>query len=93
MCKVDNCAADMQKCIDHYNDLGDIEDKLTDPKAIVEDKDGNKKGSCTKAIQNSVEGALCCTPGMQQIATLITLTLTNPNRYVRDHQVRGGQGR
>ena len=72
VCKVDKCVFGMTKCLSsHYVEFAAIEEKLTDPKAMEKDADGEVSGSCAKAIMNSVEGALCCTAGMEQMSTCL----------------------
>ena len=71
VCKVDKCLFGPSKCLGLHNDFAAIEEKLTDPKAMEKDEDGEVSGSCAKAILNNVEGALCCTAGMKQLSTCV----------------------
>ena len=72
VCKVDKCVFGPSKCLSLHNDFAAVEEKLTDPKAMEVDEDGELYGSCPKAILNSVEGTLCCTAGMEQMSTCVS---------------------
>jgi len=71
VCKVDKCVFGMSKCLGLHNDFAANEEKLTDPKAMDVDENGERHGNCAKAILNGVEGALCCTAGMKQITMCV----------------------
>ena len=71
VCKVDTCVSAMAFCLALHNDFEDAEEKLTDPRAMDTDEDGNRYGSCSTAILNRVEGELCCTAGMKQLAACV----------------------
>jgi hypothetical protein len=73
VCKMDKCEFGMYKCSLQHNDFGDINDKLTDPKAMERDTEtGESYPSCIEAIKNHVDqGKACCTVGMKAMGTCI----------------------
>ena len=72
VCKVDACVSGVSKCLSMHNDFDAVSERLTDPRAMDTDEDGNLFGSCATAIANGVEGALCCTAGMKQMTTCVS---------------------
>ena len=69
--KSDNCVSGILKCMaTHGGKIEAIEKRLTSPKAMERDDDGAMIGSCPKAIQNRIEGALCCT-GMEPMVACV----------------------
>ena len=71
VCKADKCVSGAALCLALHNDFGDAEKKLTHPKAMQMNDDGNPAGDCAVAIMNRVEGKLCCTAGMRQMAACV----------------------
>ena len=82
VCKMDKCEFGMYKCSLQHTDFGDINDKLTDPKAMEKDTEtGESYPSCIEAIKNHVDqGKACCTVGMKAMGTCIP-------KEVGDHKV------
>ena len=81
VCKSDKCVFGMMKCMATHGDkLEIIEKKLTNPKAMQTDDDGEMSGSCPTAIKNRVEGALCCTAEMNNTVACV-------RREVGDYKV------
>ena len=71
-CKRDKCVSGMMKCMHTLGDkMEAIEEKLTNPKAMERDDDGQMRGSCPIAIKNRVEGALCCGAEMKNMAACV----------------------
>ena len=69
--KEDKCFTGFLNCFLRYDDFETAEIQLTNPQAMDEDENGNLQGSCATAIWNRVEGELCCTTGMQQLAVCV----------------------
>lgn len=67
VCKVGKCVTGIVRCFAAHYHFGPAEKKITDPKA----KTKNGRGSCALAIMNRVEGDLCCTSQMKQLATCV----------------------
>ena len=67
----DNCISGFSNCFISHNDFSSAENKLTNPKAMDKDENGNLYGNCATAILNRVEGELCCTAGMKQLAACV----------------------
>ena len=81
VCKIDKCVSGMTKCLHaHGPEFEDVEKKLTNPKAMDENDEGEMEGSCPKAILNRVEGALCCTAAMKEMTVCV-------EREVGDYKV------
>ena len=58
----ENCVSGMMECMATYGPkMEAIEKRLTSPKAMEKDDNGQMKGSCPTAIKNRVEGEHCCT--------------------------------
>ena len=69
--QADTCIFGFSECLSAHYDFDAEEKKLTHPKAMQRNDDGNLQGSCVTAIWNGVEGKLCCTTGMQQLAACL----------------------
>ena len=69
----EKCIAGLSKCVVKHNDFEAIENKLTNPIAMDKDENGNLQGNCATAILNHVEGELCCTDGMKQLAACVPI--------------------
>ena len=81
VCKVDKCVSGMMKCFEsHAHEIEASEKKLTNPKAMDENDEGEMEGSCPVAILNRVEGALCCTAAMEKMIMCVS-------REVGDYKV------
>ena len=73
VCKIDKCVSEVMKCFEsHAHDIEASEKKLTNPKAMDKNDEGEMEGSCLTAISNGVEGALCCTAAMEKMTTCIS---------------------
>ena len=71
VCRVGKCVASVALCLALHNDFEDAAKKITNPKAMEMSDEGNFEGDCAAAILNRVEGALCCTTGMQLLGKCV----------------------
>merc|ERR1712032_313812 len=73
VCKVGDCVSGLMKCQETFSDDATeaAEAKLTNPKAMLKIDEGKYEGNCGVALQNHVEGKVCCTDGLEKMAVCV----------------------
>ena len=72
VCRVNQCVWSMSLCLAlHQEDFKDAEKKITNPKGMERNDEGQLEGDCALAILNGVEGEVCCTAGMKELPACV----------------------
>ena len=80
VCKFDECLSAMSLCFAWHNDFEFLSGKITNPKGMQTNDEGQLEGDCALAILNGVERELCCTAGMKGLPACV-------NREVGDYKL------
>ena len=80
VCQVDQCISAMSLCFALHGDFDALSGKITNPKGMQRNDEGQLEGDCALAILNGVEGEVCCNGGMKELSECV-------DREVGDYSV------